>query len=240
MTKNKKWFWVGFCAVLFVGFAVAVVLKDKSGADDGGMSAASLAPNAPDDSGGVDAADTISSSSDDLSMLPSSDDGAVGNADGDANSDGGDKTVENKAGGYSFTIPPNWYVEEDSTAKATIYPDYDPSAAATAPAQCKIEISTFAAASPSAGLDSWITSNLHADPTVDVSEILRTPISIGGVAGIEWQGTLNGIETTLGYVLVNGTIFEIAPSTLSSAGDATNDDCDLVFQALLSKLNFQP
>jgi hypothetical protein len=77
----------------------------------------------------------------------------------------------------------------------------------------------------------------------------------GGVAGatssaIEWFGTLNGVATTLVYAAMptaandNGSdtgsenILEIAPSTLSGAGDADNNSCDLVLQALVANLQF--
>lgn len=150
----------------------------------------------------------------------------------------GDVIVADAPAGYYFSMPSNWYMEDNAGAGVTVYPDYSPATASSSPARCKIEITGLAAAK-GIDLNAWITQNLHVDPTASVAEISRTPMKIDGNSGIMWRGVLNGVTTTLVYVPApNGTMFEIAPSTLSEASDADNDDCNLDLQALVANFTF--
>jgi hypothetical protein len=212
--KNKTyfgWFAFGFLAVVAVVFAGYVVLQGRqSVAVDARPMARTPVP------------DSV------LVMPP---------ADG---SGSGDEIVENSTAGYYFSMPSNWYVEKNAGAGIAIYPDYDPSDASSSPAECKIEIAGFSGAGGVTDLNSWVTGELHADPTADISEDAQTNLEIGSSSAIEWQGTMNGVSTTLVYVLSGGNVFEIAPSTLSS-GDGSGDDagdCNLELQALVTNLHF--
>ena len=184
--------------------------------------------------------------------------GLVGSPSADAISTStlpdGDEIVRNGTAGYAFAMPANWYVEQSAGAGLTVYPDYDPANASPADAGCKIEISELAGGS-NGDLNSWITNYLHSDPTANVSETSRTNVKAGdasgdGVSGIEWQGNLNGVSTTLVYFAqtATGGVLEFAPSSLaetgaetgSDAGDApAQDDCSLDLQALLSNLQIE-
>jgi hypothetical protein len=154
-----------------------------------------------------------------------------------------DKTLANASETYSMVVPKNWYTEESGT-EMSIYPDYDPADASSSPPTCKIEISSFVT-SHGTNLDTWLTNDLHADPTASIAEISRAPIVVGphAISGIEWRGVLNGVTTTLVYAEGPNDIFEIAPSTLSEARDADNDDCSLDLQALVANFditNYEP
>lgn len=152
----------------------------------------------------------------------------------------GDKEVIDAGAGYYFSMPSNWYVETSTvgTGALAVYPDYDPAAGGDA-ATCKIEISALGAKLNSADdLSSWITDHLHADPTADVHELSRTQMTVGGSRAIEWRGVLNSMTTTLVYAAGPEGIWEAVPSTLSESSDADNDDCDIVFEALLNNIHF--
>lgn len=216
MRKNIINFLIGAVTVIAVVFAVAVVIDGQ-------------------DSGGPDMNGPLSSSSS----------AQVGNSTPDAVSisqlpDGDNETVKNNTGGYSFTMPTNWYLENNTGEGVTVYPDYDPKSG-DAPT-CKIEVSSFgsAAIGSSAGsLNDWITRHLHADPTADISESSRTDLNVGGSSAIEWQGSLNGVTTTLVYVSTpTGDLLEFAPSTLATPDDPDADDCGLALQAMLSNIQF--
>jgi hypothetical protein len=155
-----------------------------------------------------------------------------------------DENITNKAEGYSFTMPRNWYSEKNGDTDLTIYPDYDPKKASSTSADCKIEISAIPGFV--GDLNAWITKYLHADPTVSVSEISRNTFQLGQAGegfGIEWKGILNGVTTTLAYIQAGGSaqgkILEIAPSTLSSTDDIEDGDCGLDFHAVLANIKIQ-
>lgn len=156
-----------------------------------------------------------------------------------------DKIVANASGTFSVKVPVDWYVEKNGDVNASgaarfaLYPGYDPARASSTPPTCKIEISSFAGARGT-NLDTWLTKYLHADPTASVAEISRMPVKVGSggaLMGIEWRGTWNGVTSTLVYVEVPTTIFEIAASSLSSASDADNDDCNLDLQAVVANFS---
>lgn len=148
---------------------------------------------------------------------------------------GGQEIVQNETDHYTVAVPDSWYIEKSAGAGLAVYPNYDP-ASGLAP-ECKIEVFSFASASTT-DLNAWLTNDLHADPTADISEISRTNLNIGSSSGLEWRGSFNGVMTTLVYVLAGGKVFEIAPSTLSDASDADNDFCDPALQEFLSNLQF--
>lgn len=201
-----------FSALVFAG---AVSLRDRIGTAPGDSMTAGGTRQVGDD------ASDLSPDAASVSPLPD-----------------GDQVVTNAAGGYSFSVPANWYVEKNTGTDLTIYPDYDPKSGT--PPECKIETSNLVR--DAGDLNAWITKYLHADPTAEVSEISRSPIKVGGSSAIEWRGVLNGVTTTLVYVAMPDGILELAPSTLaspsSSANDADTDDCDLALQALMANLNF--
>jgi len=219
--KNKNYIWVGFLvsvAAVAVVFAGVAVIKIWSGSAGGLGRPAAPKPDA-------------------ISVTPAEGGASTGLGVGGA----GDKIVENKTAGYYFAMPAGWYLEKNAGAGVTVYPDYDPVAMPSSSPACKIEISAFAiAAGDDFNLDDWITGDLHADPTAGVAEDSRTTIEVDGQLGVEWQGTMNGVTTTLDYVAspTGAEVFEIAPSTLSEASDADNGDCVAYLQELASNLKF--
>ncbi len=203
---------IGCIAIVAAVFAVVVVVGGHRTGDGGvgsGMEGSSGA-------GGSATTDTVS-----VTPAPG----------GDTD----DEIVTDQTAGYSFTMPTNWYLEPNAGAGVTVYPDYDP--ASGEQAACKIEISEIDGDGAS-NLNTWITSYLHADPTADISEGSRANITVGTTTAIEWQGTLNGVSTTLVYAAAsNGKdVLEFAPSTLAADDAAGGDDCTIELQALLANL----
>jgi hypothetical protein len=228
---------VGCIAIGAAVFAVVVVVGGHRTGDGGAGSAGG------ETSGLVGAGKAGSAAPDEVLVAPA------------PNGDTDDEVVTDQTDGYSFTMPTNWYLEPNAGAGVTIYPDYDPGASDDQ-ASCKIEIAELAGdgsngASAATDLNDWITAQLHADPTADVTETARTTIRVGLGSGdntstaIEWQGALNGVSTTLVYALApdGSGVLEFAPSTLadddaSEAGDGSaTDDCTIELQALLANLN---
>jgi hypothetical protein len=133
--------------------------------------------------------------------------------------------VLNNAAHYRVAVPVSWYVEKNGVAGVTLYPDYDPKATSTSLAaaapSCKIEISALSNKSNLA-LGDWLSAYLRQDPTEDVTETSQSPLDFGQVSGgdvITWAGALNGVSTTLTYVLGDGLVYEFAPSGISGIGD---------------------
>lgn len=215
---------VGCIAILAAVFAVIVVVGGhRAGDGNASVGVGSSGQGAGDIAGG-------GATPDDVSVEPA--------PDGDSD----DEIVTDQTAGYSFSMPTNWYLEPNAGAGVTVYPDYDPTSGDQA--ACKIEISSLAAdpgaVANEAGLSTWVTAQLHADPTADIAETARTDITIGTSTAIEWQGELNGVSTTLVYVpTVDGkNILEFAPSTLAADDSADGgDDCTIELQALLANLN---
>lgn len=219
---------VGCIAVAAAVFAVVVVVGGHR-AGDGGAAGVS-------NSAGMGTVGSVTP--DEVSVAPA------------PNGDADDEVVTDQTAGYSFTMPTNWYLEPDAGAGVTVYPDYDPTSGDEA--ACKIEISELAAGGTSvateADLSTWITTQLHSDPTAGVAENSRTDMQIGSgdstSSAIEWQGELNGVSTTLVYVpAADGAgVLEFAPSTLAeddaseTADGGATDDCTIELQALLANL----
>lgn len=210
---NKKWFWtkfwVGFFAVVAIGFAMAILIKQGMGEGSGS-------------NGSAGASSPVSSSQ--------ADDIAVVNAlDGS-----GHQIVDDKTGNYHFAMPTSWYLEKNAGLGLTIYPDYSP--ASSSSPTCKIEISRFPVASGT-DLNDWLTKYFAADPTADITQTSLSQIAIQGAkTALEWRGTMNSATTTLVYAQGVDEILEIAPSSLSQASDADNDDCDDALQQFLLNL----
>lgn len=226
MKINNHRFFVGFAAVAVAVFAAGVWLRGWDEAVSGdGVGAIGGAG-----SGGGGARSPVP---DKISVVPLP---------------SGDTMVANASAGYFFSMPANWYLENRAGAGIAVYPDYDPKSGASP--ECKLEISVFVSASSTAGgksadvahLGAWITDYLRTDPTADIREISRTPFLVDSNPAIEWRGILNNVTTTLIYSVMpvkgNNQILEVAPSTLSGAGDAGSDDCDFDLQALVANLKF--
>jgi hypothetical protein len=134
-------------------------------------------------------------------------------------------------------ISSRWYVEKDGSG-FTVYPNYNPTGIPASVPVCKIAISKFPGI-PGGNLGDWITQNLHADPTMDVTENSRKPIMVDGRSGIEWRGVLNGTAAELVYVTAaNGEIFEIVPSMLSASAGGTGDTCEDNLRTLIANVRF--
>jgi hypothetical protein len=238
MKQNNNAFWA-FVGLVVAVVAVGIVIKYRVEAP---TQSASLAPavmlNASDSSA---AGGDTNSSGDGLgiagpSAQPSADVG---------------ETVTNAAGGYSFAVPSTWYVEKNDVSGVVVYPDYDPSGSVSP--DCKIEVSkldgtipnnsTTSGELPISALNSFVTSDLHADPTVDISEMSRLDTRVGGAPAVRWEGNINDAATTLVYVLSRGSVFEIVPSDLDAEAAAANDesgysDCNLMLAAVLESMQF--
>jgi hypothetical protein len=225
--QNKKYLWVGLAVLIVAVFAVSAVIRDWS--TSSGM------PDHPGFNNGS------------IGSYPDSDTFSD-NTQGGFENNPSDRFISNTADGYSFTMPPNWYLEKSGNGTFTVYPDYDPDAASSSGSpDCKIEVSTLAGPGGSEKitpevLNPWITQYLHADPTAVISETSRRNFQIGSVQAVEWNGVLNGVKTTLAYIPAGGValgkIIEVAPSSLSGASDA-DGDCSLDFQAFLANLQIE-
>ena len=88
-------------------------------------------------------------------------------------------------------------------------------------------------------MDGWITSHLHEDPTVVVSELSRTAIKISGASSVfEWKGLFDEITTTLVYAFAEGNVYEIAPSALNMEKADDGAACNDVLESFLTNLRF--
>ena len=145
------------------------------------------------------------------------------------------KVVAAPDGTYALFVPQDWRVEKDSAVHFAIYPDA--AGAMSTKLGCKIEISEFAVGLD-INLDDWVTKNLHADRTLEVTEYSRAPIAIASTTGILWRGVWNGIATTAAYaryggVNLPGHILEIVPIAVGGG------NCDPAFRELLSHFSFE-
>lgn len=154
-----------------------------------------------------------------------------------------DQSIADGATGYHFVIPASWYFEKNSSSGFAVYPDYSPAessslsapnSANSAAPLCKIEVSIFPY-SPATAPGDWIASQLSVDPTQDIKEQSTAQVALGDAQGIEWNGTMNGIPTTLVYAFTDDKAYEIAPSTLSETSTAEN--CGDALGILLEKFN---
>jgi len=148
----------------------------------------------------------------------------------------GNHLINDRTGGYSFILPISWFFEKKDGSGIAVYPDYDPRKNVTP--KCKIEISVFKNIAASK-MDSWVTSHIHEDPTVAVNETFRNMFSVpGATSAFNWNGTMDGIATTIAYLSANGNIYEIAPSVLDIKKADGNDMCNAGFKSFLSGISF--
>ena len=102
---------------------------------------------------------------------------------------------------------------------------------------CKIAISALPN-QEAAPLDRWLVSYLRQDPTVDIAGAVQTGTQVSGRDAILWNGTLNGVSTTLAYVAGDGLVYEIAPSVVAdpAATVISEDACNDSFEMILTNL----
>ncbi len=148
----------------------------------------------------------------------------------------GDRLINDKTGGYSFVLPVSWYFEKKDGSGVAVYPDYDPRNDTTP--KCKIEISVFRNIA-AMKINDWVTSHVHEDPTVAVKENIRSALSVSGAtSAFEWDGTMDGIVTTIAYISASGNIYEIVPSVLNIEKADGNEACNAGFKSFLSGISF--
>jgi hypothetical protein len=150
-------------------------------------------------------------------------------------------TQEFSGNGFSFRVPQNWYVENNGKNFVTVYPDYAFSAASSTPPDgiCKIEVSVFPYAS-NTNIPDWIAHRLGADPSVAVAEQSSADIVISGGTGVQWNGTIDGVVTTLVYAFSDGHAFEVAPSVVNeTSGSDGNRQCADALDIFTSKLTLE-
>jgi hypothetical protein len=135
-----------------------------------------------------------------------------------------DRIVLNSAAHYRVAVPLGWYVEKSGANGIILYPDYDPHVGIEP--SCKIEISLLQNPSKLA-FGAWLSAYLRQDPTVDIVEASQSLSRVSGRDAIVWDGILNGVSTTLTYVLGDGGIYEFAPSKI------LNGDCRDALQLTL-------
>ena len=133
----------------------------------------------------------------------------------------GNILIRNETAGYRITVPETWYLEKSAGSGMTIYPDRATTSSSSL--GCKIEISMFTNA-VGTDISSWLTTYLHRDPTADILESSREKISVHSVPAMIWNGDMNGVSTTLGYIASGTKVYEIAPSVISGAGDGLSSD----------------
>lgn len=149
----------------------------------------------------------------------------------------GSHFVSDKTGGYSFVLPPSWYLENKKGSGVAVYPDYRPEASSSP--ECKIEVSLFRDI-PAADMDHWLAAHLSEDPTIAVAEISSEGLSVSGAdAALEWKGTMDGVATTLAYVAAEGNIYEIAPSVLDIRKADGNAVCDAALTQFINGMHFE-
>lgn len=131
--------------------------------------------------------------------------------------------------GYAFSVPAAWSIEKTGADTVAVHADASSSAAA-----CKIEVSAFPYSGGADGMADWITQRIGADPSIAVTEQSSGQIPLaGGVTGVEWTGTIDGLPTTLVYAFNAQHAYEIAPSVVGedAGGDA---QCAGMLQSFLS------
>jgi len=149
----------------------------------------------------------------------------------------GNHLINDRTGGYSFILPISWFFEKKDGSGIAVYPDYDPRNNVTP--KCKIEISVFKNIAATK-MNDWVTSHIHEDPTIVVSETFRNVFSVpGATSAFDWNGTMDGIVTTIAYISANGNIYEIVPSVLDIKKADGNDICDVGFKSFLNGISFR-
>lgn len=151
--------------------------------------------------------------------------------------------------GFSFEVPTSWYIEKNGKDSVTLYPDYSPASSDSASAYassgiphgaiCKIEVSEFPYFSGTNASD-WISAKLGADPSIAVTEQSSADIRVNGGTGVEWNGTIDGVLTTLVYAFSNRHAFEIAPSVVNeTATDDGNAQCADALNTFIAQLTLE-
>lgn len=139
--------------------------------------------------------------------------------------------------GYSFSVPAGWRVEQNASDALAIYPD-PIAATSSSMVSCKIEMSVFPALS---GTDeaSWISSRIGADPSLAVAERSSAAIDVSGGSAVAWEGTIDGVPTTLVYAFSTHHAYEIAPSVINQTTAEGNAPCAAALETFLSQLTLQ-
>ncbi len=132
--------------------------------------------------------------------------------------------------GYAFSVPASWNIEQTTSDTIALHPD-----ASSPDVACKIEVSAFSYSAGADGFADWITHRIGADPSLAVVEASSEDVSLSGGTGVKWNGTIDGVPTTLVYAFNDSHAYEIAPSVISGdAGGATQ--CDDMLKMFLSTL----
>ncbi len=150
----------------------------------------------------------------------------------------GSIVIKDKTAGYAISVPERWHLEKGAGSGVVVYPYYG--AADKALPGCKIEISTLPNPNRE-DLGSWLAAYLRSDPTADISEILRATTTIGGIAAVLWNGTMNGIPSVLAYVATGTDVYEIAPSSIAlGVSEPADARCKSAFENVLKSFRIEP
>jgi hypothetical protein len=146
--------------------------------------------------------------------------------------------------GYAFNVPSTWYVDQTTNDAVAVYPDYSPApgsapdADSSSTATCKLEMSIFPSVPP-ADTVGWISQRIGADPSLAVVEQSSEDISIAGGTGVQWNGTIDGVPTTLVYAFSADHAYEIAPSVVNQTMGDGNAQCAPALGTFLSQLTLE-
>jgi hypothetical protein len=149
--------------------------------------------------------------------------------------------------GFTVGVPPDWRIERAASDSVALY-DHDPAASDASSTICKIEVSAFPfSPSPDGDVGAWITARIGADPSLAIVEESSGDVAVDGGTGVRWNGTIDGVPTTLVYAFGASHAYEIAPSVVatgSSSAEFASDGagsvpCDGALDTFLSSFSVQ-